>query len=104
MTLPLGVTEHGVGGRVTLGATRLLFQADAGLPVEGHLAGRVGQVELLKVGHHGSLTATSDAWLGELRPREAGISVGARNNYGHPAPEGLGRLRRGGREIFPTHQ
>src|SRR2546427_464835 len=89
---------------VTCGATRLLFQADAGLPVEGHLAGRVGQVELLKVGHHGSLTATSDAWLGELRPREAVISVGARNNYGHPAPEVLGRLRRWGSEIFRTDQ
>ena len=104
MTLPLDVNEHGVVVRVTFGATRLLFQADAGLPVEGHLAGRVGQVELLKVGHHGSLTATSDAWLGELRPREAVISVGARNNYGHPAPEVLGRLRRWGSEIFRTDQ
>src|SRR5436309_1585204 len=104
MTLPLDVNEHGVVVRVTFGATRLLFQADAGLPVEGHLAGHVGQVELLKVGHHGSLTATSDAWLGEARPREAVISVGARNNYGHPAPEVLGRLRRWGSEIFRTDQ
>src|SRR2546425_688687 len=102
MTLPLDVNEHGVVMRVTFGDTRLLFQADAGLPVEGHLAGRVGSVELLKVGHHGSLTATSDAWLGELRPREAVISVGAHNHYRHPAPEVLGRLRRWGSEIFRT--
>src|SRR5216110_1548935 len=100
MTLPLDVNEHGVVARVTFGGTRLLFQADAGLPVEGHLAGRVGRVELLKVGHHGSLSATSDAWLGELRPRQAVISVGAHNHYGHPAPEVLGRLRRWGSEIF----
>src|SRR2546428_13679241 len=72
--------------------------------MEGHLAGRVGQVELLKVGHHGSLTATSDAWLGELGPREAVISVGAHNHYGHPAPEVLDRLRRWGSEIFRTDQ
>jgi len=104
MTLPLDVNEHGVVLRVTFGATRLLFQADAGLPVEGHLAGRVGRVELLKVGHHGSSTATSDAWLGELRPREAVISVGAHNHYGHPAPEVLDRLRRWGSEIFRTDQ
>jgi len=104
MTLPLDVNEHGVVARVTFGGTRLLFQADAGLPVEGHLAGRVGRVELLKVGHHGSLSATSDAWLGELRPREAVISVGAHNHYGHPAPEVLGRLRRWGSEIFRTDQ
>src|SRR5438094_1048098 len=104
MTLPLDVNEHGVVLRVTFGATRLLFQADAGLPVEGHLAGRVGRVELLKVGHHGSLSATSDAWLGELRPRQAVISVGAHNHYGHPSPEVLGRLRRWGSEIFRTDQ
>src|SRR5213593_2947706 len=104
MTLPLDVNEHGVVLRVTFGATRLLFQADAGLPVEGHLAGRVGRVELLKVGHHGSATATSDAWLGELRPRQAVISVGAHNHYGHPAPEVLDRLRHWGSEIFRTDQ
>ena len=104
MTLPLDVNEHGVVLRVTFGGTHLLFQADAGLPVEGHLAGRVGRVELLKVGHHGSLSATSDAWLGELRPRQAVISVGAHNHYGHPAPEVLGRLRRWGSEIFRTDQ
>src|SRR5213083_711459 len=104
MTLPLDVNEHGVVVRVTFGATRLLFQADAGLPVEGHLAGRVGRVQLLKVGHHGSATATSDAWLGELRPRQAVISVGAHNHYGHPAPEVLDRLRRWGSEMFRTDQ
>src|SRR5213596_3038350 len=39
MALPLDVNEHGVVLRVTFGAVRLLFQADAGLPVEGRLAG-----------------------------------------------------------------
>lgn len=94
LRLPLDVNEHGVVLRVTYGAERLLFQADAGLPVEARLAGRVGRVELLKVGHHGSRSATSDAWLDELAPREAVISVGRRNRYGHPTPEVLGRLAR----------
>ena len=104
LALPLDVNEHGVVLRVTFGSERLLFQADAGLPVEGRLAGSVGPVELLKVGHHGSASATSDAWLAELRPREAVISVGAHNRYGHPAPEVLGRLRRWGSEILRTDQ
>jgi len=104
MALPLDVNEHGVVLRVTFGAVRLLFQADAGLPVEGRLAGTVGPVELLKVGHHGSRSATSDAWLAELRPREAVISVGRYNHYGHPAPEVLARLARYGITILRTDE
>jgi len=104
MRLPLDVNDHGVVLRVTYGAERLLFQADAGLPVEGRLAGRVGPVELLKVGHHGSRTATSDAWLDELAPREAVISVGRGNHYGHPAPEVVARLAAHGVTVFRTDE
>ena len=102
LRLPLEVNEHGVVLRVRYGAVRLLFQADAGLPVEGRLAGTVGRVEVLKVGHHGSKTATSDAWLDELAPREAVISVGRNNPYGHPAPEVLERLARHGVTVLRT--
>src|SRR6266480_4397340 len=104
LRLPLDVNEHGVVLRVRYGAVRLLFQADAGLPVEGRLAGTVGRVDLLKVGHHGSRSATSDEWLDELEPRTAVISVGRHNNYGHPAPEVLARLARHGVTVFRTDQ
>jgi competence protein ComEC len=60
--------------------------------VERRLAGRVGRVAVLKVGHHGSRTATASAWLDELRPSRAVISAGRRNRYGHPAPQTLERL------------
>jgi competence protein ComEC len=100
--LPLDVNDHGVVVRVTYGDVRLLFQADAGLPVEEHLAGTVGRVDLLKVGHHGSRTATSDQWLAELAPRDAVISVGRHNTYGHPAPEVVARLARHGIAIWRT--
>jgi competence protein ComEC len=102
MRLPLDVNDHGVVVRVTYGDERLLFQADAGLPVEARLAGRVGPVELLKVGHHGSRTATSDAWLDELAPHEAVISVGRHNTYGHPAPEVVARLVQHGITLYRT--
>src|SRR5437016_2754407 len=104
LRLPLDVNEHGVVLRVRYGAARLLFQADAGLPVEGRLVGTVGRVDLLKVGHHGSRSATSDEWLDELEPRTAVISVGRHNNYGHPAPDVLARLARHGVTIFRTDQ
>jgi competence protein ComEC len=89
---------------VSYGAVRLLFQADAGLPVEAQLAGRVGRVELLKVGHHGSRSATSDGWLDELAPHEAVISVGRHNHYGHPTPEVLGRLAAHGITVLRTDE
>jgi competence protein ComEC len=79
-----------------------VFAGDAGLPVEARLTGRVGPVRLLKVGHHASRSATSDAWLTELAPREAVISVGRRNTYGHPAPEVLARLARHGVTVLRT--
>jgi competence protein ComEC len=104
MRLPLDVNDHGVVLRVRYGAERLLFQADAGLPVEGRLVGTVGRVDLLKVGHHGSRSATSDEWLDELAPRQAVISVGRNNHYGHPAPEVLARLAGHGVTVFRTDQ
>jgi competence protein ComEC len=88
------LNEESVVLLVTYGATRLVFMGDAGVPVEGRLAGRVGRVDILKVGHHGSVSATSDRWLTELEPHEAVISVGAHNTYGHPTREVLERLAR----------
>src|SRR5512143_888010 len=86
------VNEQSVVLLVTYGATRLLFMGDAGVPVEGRLARRVGHVDLLKVGHHGSRSATSDEWLSELTPAEAASRVRAHNTSGPPAPEVLARL------------
>jgi beta-lactamase superfamily II metal-dependent hydrolase len=65
------------------------------------LAGRIGAVDVLKVGHHGSRGSTSDGWLDALRPKAAVVSVG-RNDYGHPAPPTLARLRRHGVDILRT--
>jgi competence protein ComEC len=78
---------------VEYGRFRALFSGDAGLPAERYLAGRIGRVNVLKVGHHGSRGSTGEAWLAELRPQVAVVSVGM-NKYGHPAPETLARLAR----------
>ncbi|KIQ94758.1 ComEC family competence protein [Anoxybacillus thermarum] len=50
-------------------------------------------VDILKVGHHGSKTSTSEPFLRHIRPKVALISVGRRNRYGHPHREVLKRLR-----------
>src|SRR6058998_3018918 len=102
LALPLDVNEQGVVLRVSYGSARLLFQADAGLPVEGRLAGRVGRVDLVNVGRQGSRTATAGAWPDDAGPCRHVFSVGRNNHYGHPAPEVLERLARHGVTVFRT--
>ncbi|MDZ7780150.1 MAG: DNA internalization-related competence protein ComEC/Rec2 [Gemmatimonadota bacterium] len=76
------------------GAFDALLTGDAYKPVERRLAALLGpDIEVLKVGHHGSDTSTDPALLDGIRPELALISVGRSNRYGHPAPEVLERLR-----------
>jgi competence protein ComEC len=81
---------------------RALFPGDAGLHAESRLAGQVGRVDLLKVGHHGSRSATGEGLLAELTPRVAVISSGKGNRYGHPHAEVLDRLAQHGIGIWRT--
>jgi competence protein ComEC len=81
---------------------RALFPGDGGLHAESRLAGRVGKVDLLKVGHHGSRSATGEGWLAELAPHAAIISLGRGNRYGHPHAEVIDRLTRHGIGIWRT--
>lgn len=60
------------------------------------------RLDVLKVAHHGSRTATSDAWLEALRPRVALVSAGTGNPYGHPAPRTIERLGTYGARILRT--
>ncbi len=80
---------------------RALFSGDAGWDAEHRLLGSVGRVDLLKVGHHGSATASGTPWLAELDPDVAVISVG-RNRYGHPSREALDRLAAAGSDVWRT--
>ena len=92
--------------RVTWGDFSALLMGDADAAIESrvvgaHLAGAPA-VTLLKVGHHGSITSTAEAFVDAVRPGYALIPVGARNRYGHPDPVVLARLERAGTRIFRT--
>ena len=62
------------------------------------------KADVLKVGHHGSSTSSSDAFLRAVRPDVAIISVGARNKYGHPSNDVLYALSRVGAEVLRTDE
>lgn len=71
----------------------MLLTGDAGIDQESSLLPLIpDHVDVLKVGHHGSRTATSDALLEALRPSTAIISLGKENDFGHPHQEVLDRL------------
>ena len=59
-------------------------------------------IDVLKVGHHGSLTSTSIELLNTITPNYALISVGEGNDYGHPHPIIVDRLKRIGALILRT--
>ncbi|HEX7918659.1 MAG TPA: hypothetical protein VF454_04600, partial [Gemmatimonadales bacterium] len=89
---------------VRYGEFEALLAGDAGLPAEADLAGQAGDVEVLKVGHHGSAGASGEQRLAELRPEVAVVSVGRGNRYHHPSPQALGRLGAAGAEVWRTDE
>ena len=95
------VNEDSLVLLVEYGDFQALFAGDAGFPAERAMEGRLPRVDLLKVGHHGSRGSTGDAWLAALAPVVGVISLG-RNDYGHPAPETLGRLAAHGVDVRRT--
>jgi competence protein ComEC len=86
--------------RLSFGAFRMLLTGD--VEAEGERVLRPGPVAALKVAHHGSRTSTTAELLARTRPQLAVISAGARNPFGHPAPEVVGRLGRHAVRVFRT--
>lgn len=87
--------EGGVVLKLSYGEATMLFMADVSSKVETQLLaldGKVLNVDLLKVGHHGSRTSTSDAFIKAATPAAAIISVGGDNRYGHPTGDVLHTL------------
>lgn len=75
---------------VVYGDTSVLLSGDSPTAIEDWLValdGPVLQSEVLKAGHHGSRTSTSEAWLSTVAPTYVVISAGEHNSYGHPHDE-----------------
>jgi competence protein ComEC len=85
------------------GGGRFLLTGDAEDDVDPIILSRsLPPVDLLKVAHHGSRTATSTALLDATAPAVAIVSVGAKNRYGHPSSDTLERISAHGARVLRT--
>ncbi|MGG4393852.1 ComEC/Rec2 family competence protein [Paenibacillus thiaminolyticus] len=90
--------------RLTYGNTSFLFTGDAEARSEADMSKLPEPLhaDVLKVGHHGSDTSTSQEFLDAVQPTYAVISAGVDNKYGHPKKVIMNRLKKAGVEIYRT--
>ena len=83
---------------------KFLFMGDAGVEVEKYLIEKynLNDIDVLKVGHHGSKTSSSERFIDEVNPKYSIISVGKNNRYGHPNKDVLDNLEDS--KIYRTDQ
>jgi competence protein ComEC len=98
--------EGSVIARLSYGETSVMLTGDSTSKTEKIILEENSKTSLastiLKVGHHGSRTSTSDAFVKAVTPTYAVISNGKDNNYGHPHKETLATLTKVGTKILRT--
>ena len=98
------INDYSAVLRLVYGKNSFLFTGDAETQSESemlHLGSQL-KADVLKVGHHGSRTSSTAAFLKLVAPKYAVISVGKGNSYGHPTGEALDRLSSIGATIYRT--
>ncbi|WP_039766930.1 DNA internalization-related competence protein ComEC/Rec2 [Caldicellulosiruptor sp. F32] len=89
--------------KIVLGNFSMLFTGDASYESEKEYIKKYNlRATVLKVGHHGSNTATSEEFLESVAPKVAVISVGKNNIFGHPSEDVLRRLEKKNIKVFRT--
>jgi len=98
------VNANSVVLRLDYGRSSFLFTGDAETATERWLLDGKADVhaQVLKVAHHGSSYSSMARFLQAVRPEAAVISVGANNEYRHPAPATLRRLESVGARVYRT--
>ncbi len=105
--LGLATNDGSVVGRLVYGNTSIMFTGDSPSNIEHYLDkidAKNLKSDVLKVGHHGSRTSTSEEFVGLVDPKMAVISDGKGNKYGHPHKETLDTLEKFGLEILRTDE
>ena len=88
----------------TNGEDKMLFTGDAEEETEVEILSQMVEVDILKVGHHGSHSSTSPAFLEKVNPNYAVITVGKDNKYGHPHVETVDKLKKAAIEVHRTDE
>ena len=89
----------------TYGNTKVIFMGDADQSIEKTIdVDLVGDVDLIKVGHHGSKTSSNKAFIESIHPEYAVITCGEGNKYNHPDQETLETLSTLGLPIYRTDE
>jgi len=110
-----GLNDTSIVARLDFGKSSFLFVGDAGVEVETRLVASSRnnietqnfaslRADVLKVGHHGSTTASSEEFLSAVAPEYAVISAGKNNRYGHPSLRTVRKLERVGAKTLITYQ
>ena len=74
---------------------KFMFMGDASITTEKEILNKYNlpNIDVLKVGHHGSKTSSGKEFIDEINPKYSIISVGKNNRYGHPNKEVLDNLK-----------
>ena len=98
------LNNNSVVGRLVYGNFAMMFTGDAEVEEEKTIlnSGAAVKSDILKVGHHGSRTSSSAAFVKAVAPKIGIISLGAGNSYGHPHAKTLKTLEKHKVEIFRT--
>jgi competence protein ComEC len=92
--------------RMQYGKSSVLLEGDAEAPSEREMLahGRIAAVTLLKIGHHGSRTSTTQEFLAAAAPKDAVVSVGRGNTFGHPRYEVIERIADARTKLYRTDE
>lgn len=96
------LNNNSVIARLSCPGGSFIFTGDAEADAEGAILHKNLDANILKVGHHGSRTSTTDVFLAAVGPEVAVIMVGEGNRYGHPHDETLAKLTAAGIQIYRT--
>ncbi len=99
-----GMNNYSIVLRVTYGKRSALLTGDAETLSENEMlmSGCDLSADVIKLGHHGSSTSSSEPFLSAVFPSYAVVSCGVNNSYGHPHRETLELLKRFGAVVFRT--